>query len=134
MKAIVYHRIEKSSINSNYPNLKYFSLDNFRKQLDYLSKNYNLLNKNDFLNKIKNNDKFDKKDIILTFDDGTIDHYKYVFPELKKRGICGIFYIPTYNLLYNKMLGVHSLHLLIGKYDSNTILKEIVQYIKKKIL
>ena len=53
MKAIVYHRIEKSSINSNYPNLKYFSLDNFRKQLDYLSKNYNLLNKNDFLNKIK---------------------------------------------------------------------------------
>ena len=131
MKVIVYHRIEKSSINSNYPNLIYFSLDNFRKQLDYLSKNYNLLNKKDFLNKINNKDKFSDKDIILTFDDGTIDHYKYVFPELKKRCICGIFYVPTYNLLYNKMLGVHSLHLLIGKYDSNTILKEIVQYIKK---
>ena len=105
MKAIVYHRIGKTSINSNY-----FSFNNFRKQLDYLSKYYNLLNKNDFLNKIQNKDKFDNKDIILTFDDGTIDHYKYVFPELKKRKICGIFYIPTYNVFSNKMLSVHILH------------------------
>ncbi len=35
---------------------------------------------------------------ILSFDDGTSDHYDVVFPLLQKRGYRGIFFIPTSKL------------------------------------
>ncbi len=33
--------------------------------------------------------------ILLTFDDGWIDSYTVAFPELKKRGMVGNFFVPT---------------------------------------
>lgn len=35
------------------------------------------------------------KPILLTFDDGWIDGYTVAFPELKKRGMVGNFFVPT---------------------------------------
>lgn len=36
-----------------------------------------------------------RKTVILTFDDGTEDHYKTVYPALKKYGFEGVFFIIT---------------------------------------
>ena len=33
--------------------------------------------------------------LVLTFDDGLIDHYRYVLPLLVERGLFGIFYVCT---------------------------------------
>jgi peptidoglycan/xylan/chitin deacetylase (PgdA/CDA1 family) len=33
--------------------------------------------------------------ILLTFDDGWLDHYTVAFPELRKRGMVGNFFVPT---------------------------------------
>lgn len=35
------------------------------------------------------------KPVLLTFDDGWIDGYTVAFPELKKRGMVGNFFVPT---------------------------------------
>ena len=35
---------------------------------------------------------------LLTFDDGTADHYEIVFPVLKELGLRGIFFVPTVRL------------------------------------
>ena len=35
------------------------------------------------------------KRIVLTFDDGHLSHYRYVMPELKKRNMTAIFFIPV---------------------------------------
>lgn len=35
------------------------------------------------------------KPLLLTFDDGWIDSYTVAFPELKKRGMVGNFFVPT---------------------------------------
>jgi peptidoglycan/xylan/chitin deacetylase (PgdA/CDA1 family) len=39
-----------------------------------------------------------KSGYLLTFDDGTRDHYDVVFPLLERRGIRGIFFVPTAKL------------------------------------
>jgi peptidoglycan/xylan/chitin deacetylase (PgdA/CDA1 family) len=39
-----------------------------------------------------------EKRFILTFDDGTIDHYEKVAPILKQHGCQGVFFIPTSRL------------------------------------
>ena len=52
--------------------------------------------------------------ILLTFDDGLFEHYRYVFKELQKRELFGIFFVPTRPLHDNVLLTVHKVHLLSG--------------------
>lgn len=39
-----------------------------------------------------------EKHFLLTFDDGTADHFDTVFPQLKELGLPGIFFVPTAKL------------------------------------
>ena len=59
----------------------FLTINQFKKQLDYLIKNYTIISTQDLvdINKIKNEDC-----AILTFDDGFLNHYKYVLPLLKQ--------------------------------------------------
>ncbi|WPE15953.1 polysaccharide deacetylase family protein [Candidatus Thioglobus autotrophicus] len=112
-------------------------LDDFLKQLDYFESTFNLLNKKQFegiiLNRHNHNAESEplQNNIVLTFDDGFQDHYRYVFPELVRRNTFGIFYIATYPYLTGKMLDVHRIHLLIGKYGGGVIYKSIKNIVDK---
>ena len=61
-------------------NLKGITNEQFIKQLNFLKKNYDVISYQDldiiFKKKKKN------KYVLLTFDDGYIEHYKFVLPEL----------------------------------------------------
>jgi peptidoglycan/xylan/chitin deacetylase (PgdA/CDA1 family) len=136
MKIIYYHYIR--NFDSNYPNLngiRFLDINSFRKQLDYFTANFKFITKSEFIDCIDNSNYKDIYDncILLTFDDGLIDHYNYVFQELKKRNLWGIFFIPSKHLIYNKINNVISLHHLIGKYSSSKILNFIVPFLEKKI-
>ena len=126
MNIIMYHYVRPNSIN--YPYFKNLDLGLFSKQLDYFQDKYSFLSKNDYKHSIKSG--VPKKGVVLTFDDGFKDHYKYVLPELKKRGLWGIFYIPTAQYFSNKLLGVHRVHYLKGKYGPTFILKEVLKRTK----
>ena len=81
---ITYHYVRdvKKSI---YPNLKALENKKFIKQINFFTKNFNLLNYDDF-NEILLSKKIPRKpSILLTFDDGYIDHYENVFPILQKK-------------------------------------------------
>jgi peptidoglycan/xylan/chitin deacetylase (PgdA/CDA1 family) len=117
MKAIMYHYVRP--FNLEYPNLKNLHIDDFRKQLDYFQDEYGFVSKEEFVNSFKTGKPIDG--VILTFDDGLSCHYEYVYTELKKRGLWGIFYIPTQPYVESKILDVHRTHLLLGKHESKTV-------------
>ena len=123
----MYHYIEKFN-----PNLKYFSyLDfkNFEKQIIYFKKKYKFFDCNElFESNFKKKD-FSKK-IFLTFDDGLLCHYKYAYKILKKHNINGIFYIPSGPIVDQKILPVHKIHLILGKYGGEKAYK----YLKYKLV
>ena len=119
MKAIMYHYVRP--YDDNFPNLKILNFDNFRKQLDYFESEYGFVNKENFANSFSSGE--ETKGVILTFDDGFYCHYNFVFEELIKRDLWGIFYIPTQPFTENKMLDVHRIHVLLSKFDSKTIFK-----------
>ncbi|MGZ8515802.1 MAG: polysaccharide deacetylase family protein [Chitinophagaceae bacterium] len=88
---LLYHRVtdnvkDKSKYNVN--------VQQFEHQLDLISKNnfITILPKEIF-----QNNHFNNKEIllILSFDDGTEDHYHSVFPRLKKYDMKGIFFVVT---------------------------------------
>jgi peptidoglycan/xylan/chitin deacetylase (PgdA/CDA1 family) len=125
MKAIMYHYVRP--FNPDLPNLKNLHIDDFKKQLDYFQAEFGFVSMEDFVNCFKTGKPVDG--VILTFDDGLSCHYEYVYKELKKRGLWGIFYIPTQPYVEGKILDVHRTHLLLGKFES----REIFDFLDKQI-
>jgi peptidoglycan/xylan/chitin deacetylase (PgdA/CDA1 family) len=75
----------------------------FEKQIRYLQNYYQLINLPD----LKKDSKYsrDKKDfVVLTFDDGYYDNYKFAFPILRKYNIPATIFVTTGYIGTNKML------------------------------
>lgn len=118
MKAVMYHYVRE--FNADLPNFNFLHINDFKKQLDYFQEHYTILSKEQFISSIEENTPVPNS-ILLTFDDGLKDHYAYVLPELKRRGLFGIFYIPTLPYAQQKLLHVHRIHMLLGTYPAETI-------------
>jgi peptidoglycan/xylan/chitin deacetylase (PgdA/CDA1 family) len=100
---LMYHRIEdfialpatqKNKIRQDLTT----SPQAFGMQLDYLqSKGFQTVTMGEVSQAISYKDAefFNRKIVMLTFDDGYAEHYKIVFPELKKRKMKGVFGIVT---------------------------------------
>jgi len=122
MKALMYHYIRE--YNDSLRNLKFLHIQDFKKQLDYLGAEYGFVSQKNFLEFIKGNIPV-PKGVVLTFDDGLKDHYKYVFPELKRLGLWGVFYISSGIFEQKKLLSVHAVHFLLAKYGSISVLNKL---------
>jgi peptidoglycan/xylan/chitin deacetylase (PgdA/CDA1 family) len=109
MKAIMFHYVRPRS-DSVLLHLNRFDINDFVNFLDSYSSD-SFVTQSEY----ENQSFLTSNKILLTFDDGLKDHYSYVFPELNKRGILGVFFISTFPYLPEKrMLDIHKLHLLYG--------------------
>ncbi|MBV9711859.1 MAG: polysaccharide deacetylase family protein, partial [Ktedonobacteraceae bacterium] len=68
----------------------------FTQQMDYLkAQGYHTITFNQLFNALYYGGPLPTKPIILTFDDGYDDAYKFAYPILKAHGFSGMFYIIT---------------------------------------
>ena len=108
---VTYHYVREIS-GSNYPNIKGLEFSGFKRQLDYLEKNFNIIKPLDLIN---NSFSLPENSCLLTFDDGLKDHIKYVLPELNKRKIKGCFFPPGAPVEESRALNVHLIHFILEK-------------------
>ena len=118
--------------NFKYPYFNFLNLDVFRRQLDYFEETQGFISKKDFFESIDNN--INPKGFVLTFDDGLKDHFKYVLPELAKRNLWGIFYVSSDAYKTRKLLDVHRIQYLKGKFGATKILKDLINMIDDHML
>jgi peptidoglycan/xylan/chitin deacetylase (PgdA/CDA1 family) len=90
----MYHQVRKKKENF-FPKLVSLKLHNFKKQINYLDKKYHIVNIDDLKDFFVKKKKFKKNLCMLTFDDGYLSHYNYVFPILKQKGLQGFFFPPS---------------------------------------
>jgi peptidoglycan/xylan/chitin deacetylase (PgdA/CDA1 family) len=70
--------------------------DVFERQLVYLAdEGYQTISMYQLYDALMNGAPLPPKPIVLTFDDGYIDHYQYVFPALQRLGMTGTFFVIT---------------------------------------
>jgi peptidoglycan/xylan/chitin deacetylase (PgdA/CDA1 family) len=131
MRAIMYHYVRESS--GNYPFFRYLHIDDFRRQLDYFQNDEGFLTKAEFLKGFSTGQVPDKG-YVLTFDDGFVDHYRYVLPEFAARGLWGIFYVATLPYQSGRLLDVHRVHHLLGMHDAPTLLKATLDIVSEDML
>lgn len=122
----MYHYVRIPDIRIPY--FKFLHFKNFKKQLDYFQSNYQILDPLVISKSVS------ADGIVLTFDDGLKDHFDYVMPELIKRNLKAIFYISTGVYQKNKLLDVHRLHMLLGKYGGTFIYKRLKSLITDEML
>jgi peptidoglycan/xylan/chitin deacetylase (PgdA/CDA1 family) len=130
MIAIMYHYVRPD--DPNLPHWRHLHVDDFVRQLDWIGSELGFVDIKDFEESLSSG--APSKGAILTFDDGFKDHYHYVLPELLKRGLWGIFYIPTSPYSTKKLIDVHRIHMLIGKYGGEEIAKTIRAVVTKSML
>ena len=113
MKVYMFHYVKDKS------NYFHFDAKLFNDNIKELLKKYKIIS---FKDMNSNNDL--NNSIMLTFDDGTIDHYEIVYPILKKLNVSGLFFIPSC-IKSKKMLDIQIIHKLLEVENSEILLKKI---------
>ena len=126
----MYHYVRPFS--EDFPYLKNLSFENFKKQLDYFNKEFGFVKKNEFVDGF--NGKALPQGVVLTFDDGLSCHYDFVFKELKKRDLWGIFYIPTQPYTQGQLIDVHRIHVLLSKHDPKKLYDFLIDILEDSFI
>ncbi len=133
MKAVMYHYVRE--YNSELPFFRFLDAKNFEKQLDYFDAEYGFVTKEEWFQVLNKKSLGSAKGkIILTFDDAMSCHYDYVFQELKKRGLWGVFYVPTQPYQKGKILDVHRIHLLCGALEGIKLLSTLKELLDERMI
>ncbi len=121
----MYHYVRDKKENL-YQNLNILSAEEFEKQITYLKYNYHLLEPSEVYEYYNRNINFKSNDCFLTFDDGYVDHYKYVSPILLKHNIRAFFFPPVVSTIAKDVLIVNKIHhILACKNDPLSLYNEI---------
>ena len=108
----MYHYVRDYK-KTDYPDIKGLDIESFKFQIKYLKTKYNILSPNQIYKIIENHKSFNDNDCWLTFDDGYIDHYKYVLPILEHNGIKASFFPSVKTTLNETVLDVNKIHFIL---------------------
>lgn len=113
--------------HSRYPGIKGLDIDLFRRQMDFFNENFNVVRMEQVIDIVKNGGVFPERSVLLTFDDGYIDHFTYAFPILEKYGFQGSFFIPGKTFTTRRLLDVNKIHYILANANVNKLVKDLLE-------
>ncbi|MCD8016104.1 MAG: polysaccharide deacetylase family protein [Lachnospiraceae bacterium] len=126
---IMYHYVRDLE-NSRYPAIKGLDYSLFKEQLKFLKKNFNVIKIEDLIACYDIGEDLPNNAVLLTFDDGYIDHFTYVFPLLDQFSMQGTFYIPGKTFKENVLLDVNKIHFILASRGGiSNILQDLLREI-----
>ena len=130
LSIIMYHYIRDLK-NSRYPNINGLDLDLFKEQIDFLYKNFHVVTMEQVVDASRGKGELPENAVLLTFDDGYIDHFTNVFPVLCNYGMQGSFFIPSRIFLENKLLDSNKLHFVLASGEIGNIKTSVLECLKE---
>jgi len=117
---LVYHRVP--DLNSNFSfdsSLVSSSVDNFKRQIQYLSEKYNIISLEKFGQYHKKKINPPRNSVVITFDDGYCDNYEHAYPILKKYKLPATIFVITDAIEKNVLLWWDKVAYIINKTKIN---------------
>ncbi len=118
LSIVMYHYVRPIKC-SRYADIRGLELSGFRRQLDHLQSQYTIIRMEDLIEAVRTASDLPNNAALLTFDDGYVDHYSFVFPELFERGLQGSFFPPVEPLCEGKLLDVNRIHYILAQNIDN---------------
>jgi len=127
---VMYHYV-RDLAKTRYPEIKGLDLNKFINQLDYFDQHYTFVRMEDCIEAVYGEStEFPDDALLLTFDDGYLEHYTEVFPLLDERGIQGSFFPPVQSTLEEKVLDVNKIHFVLASTDKT---KQLLRVLSERI-
>ena len=151
LSIVMYHYVRDLK-NSRYPRIKGFDISEFKSQIEFFKSNYNIITMEQLISAITpppskslsnsinslesshttncsaiDSSKLPKNPLLLTFDDGYIDHYTNVFPILKEHKIQGSFFMPGRTIAENALLDVNKIHFILASAPLDSLLNDLLE-------
>lgn len=117
--------------HSRYPAIKGMEYFAFEKQLRFFKENFNVITMEQFMDAIDGGVFLPDHALLLTFDDGYIDHFTVALPLLKKYGMQGSFFIPGKPLAENVLLDVNKIHFVLASAPMEVIKEDLFALLDK---
>jgi peptidoglycan/xylan/chitin deacetylase (PgdA/CDA1 family) len=120
---VVFYHYVRDVEKTAFPGIRALSVADFGSQLDWLQSRFTIVDGPTFEEAIANGRGFDRPAALLTFDDGFVDHYQNVFPELRRRKLGGMFFLAGATLgEAPRLLNVHRAHFLLALLGPEALL------------
>lgn len=115
---VMYHYVRDLE-RSRYPRIKGLSVDRFRNQLAHIESHYTPISVDDLLDAVSSPHRsLPQNAILLTFDDGYIDHYDEVLPLLREKGIKACFFPMAKAILEHRVLDVNKIQFILAAVEN----------------
>ncbi len=117
---LMYHRVIENNYNFWKLNI---SPKIFEDHIRFISENYNVLRlEDDWSQLVNSNEKY----VVITFDDGYVDNYKYAFPILEKYKVPATIFVSTDLIGTNDMYWWDELEkiFIIDEFEGNFIFEQ----------
>lgn len=122
---VMYHYV-RDLANSRYPEIKGLAREEFEEQIGYIKRHYNVISGAELMDAVENAAPLPPRPLLLTFDDGYIDHFTEVLPVLKREDLSACFFPPAKCILENKVLDVNKIHFILAAAQDKRQLAETI--------
>lgn len=125
LSIVAYHYVRDLE-HSRFPAIKGLTIEAFGEQIRYIKKYYHVISCPEFLDILESDSELPPRALLLTFDDGYIDHFKNVFPILDQEDLPACFFPPAITVVENKVLDVNKIQFVLASVpDPQTIICHI---------
>lgn len=132
LSIVMYHFVRDLK-QSRYPEIKGLETSEFIEQMEYIRRFYTVITMEELISAARSEGEgLPPNALLLTFDDGYIDHFANVFPILDRYGLQGSFFPPARAIREHKVLDVNKIHFILASVkDKTRIIRTIFADIKE---
>lgn len=123
---VMYHYVRDLK-NSRYPQIKGLDCRLFKEQIEFFSEHFHVVSMEEVLAYYREGQSLPENALLLTFDDGYIDNYTFVFPILKAYHMQGSFFVPGKVFMEHALLDVNKIHFLLAAEPIQVLKKELLE-------
>lgn len=123
---VMYHYVRNLK-GSRYPRIKGLDYALFKKQIQFFSENFHVITMEDVIHYYTEGCPLPPNALLLTFDDGYIDNYTYVWPVLLEYKMQGSFFVPAKTFCENCLLDVNKIHFILASTQIEELCKELYE-------
>jgi peptidoglycan/xylan/chitin deacetylase (PgdA/CDA1 family) len=110
----MYHYV-RDLMNSKYPEIKGLDVKLFEEQLQFILKYFTVIRMEELIEAVeRGTNHLPNNSLLLSFDDGYMDHFEHVFPVLNKLGIQGSFFPAAKAIQECRVLDVNKIHFILA--------------------